>query len=160
MDASPQRQSDAAASEEGWARSTLSLIRRLIQRAQRDSRRLETDYDVTAPQLACLAVIQRDEPVIAARLAREVSLRASTIAGILRRLEVKRFIRRRRDGNDHRRLRIRTTPRGRELLEKVPHPLDQQLARIGRELAPAERREITRSLRRLTDALDAPTPRQ
>ncbi|MCA9755533.1 MAG: MarR family transcriptional regulator [Candidatus Eisenbacteria bacterium] len=133
----------------------LRSIRRVIRAIDLESKRLETQYEITGPQLRCLAELSRSERETASRLARSLHLSASTVVGILDRLEQKGWVERERDASDRRVLWTRLTERGRDLLESAPSPLQEKLSQGLESLTALERATIALSLERLVGLIEA-----
>ncbi|HVH56815.1 MAG TPA: MarR family transcriptional regulator [Vicinamibacterales bacterium] len=73
---------------------------------QSTSKRMESTFGITGPQRLVLRVVSRRPGLSPGDIARIVHLHPSTITGILQRLEKKGLLRRERDRNDHRRIRL------------------------------------------------------
>ncbi|MEZ4650516.1 MAG: MarR family transcriptional regulator [Candidatus Eisenbacteria bacterium] len=133
----------------------LRSIRRVIRAIDLESKRLETQYEITGPQLRCLAELGGTERQTASRLARSLHLSPSTVVGILERLEQKGWVERERDSTDRRVLWTRITNSGRALLESAPSPLQEKLSQGLESLTVLERAAIALSLERLVGLIEA-----
>ena len=103
-------------------------LRRITHAIDAYSRTLKAEFDVTGPQLICLYHIARHEPTTLSAISTTVSLSAGTVNGILDRLQAKRLITRKRTAKDRRKVMIRLTEQGRELVNRAPSLLHAQLA--------------------------------
>lgn len=130
----------------------LRAIRRAMQRP------LEAEVvrgELTAPQIAVMRVVVREDGIPLRDLSRAVSLAHSTVSGIVDRLEKRGMIERRVDEEDRRITRIFPAEVvARFVREELPamarRPLETALARTGSE----ERAALEASIRRLRELLD------
>ncbi|MEZ4652801.1 MAG: MarR family transcriptional regulator [Candidatus Eisenbacteria bacterium] len=133
----------------------LRAIRRIIRAVDLESKRLNGKYEITGPQLRCLVELDRRNRETTGGLANALHLSASTVVGIVDRLESKGWIQRERDSQDRRVIWSRLTESGRELLRAVPSPLQEKLSRGLEEITGLERTAIALSLERLVQLLEA-----
>ena len=120
------------------------------------SRRLSAEHSVTGPQVICLLTLADDGPMTATALAKLVHLSNSTVVGILDRLEQKAWIARERSTTDRRQVLVNITDPGRELLGRVPQPLQERLARGLDRLPPREQLELATAIERICELLEVP----
>ena len=135
--------------------SILRSLRRIMRATDLHSRRLERDFSLTGPQVVCLRHLLRSGPCTAGELAREVSLSQATISGILERLERRGALQRERDERDRRRVHCRLTGYGRELVERVPSPLQERFVDQLNELPPENQAIIDITLRQIVRMMEA-----
>ena len=76
----------------------------------------EASLGITGPQRLVLRIVSQRPGLSPGEVARIVHLHPSTITGILQRLVKKRLLRIDRDGNDHRRIRLRAQAAAREFI--------------------------------------------
>lgn len=133
----------------------LKSLRQIIQAIDVHSRRLSALYHVTAPQLVCLLTVVERGPITSTALAHEVHLSASTIVGILDRLEAGGYIRRERGTSDRRRVYLTATDAGRRFAREAPSPLQTQLAERLAGLPHDEQRSIAEVLERVAALMGA-----
>ncbi len=126
-------------------------LRKIIQAFEVQSRHLSSTVDVTLPQLLSLIVIEAEGGIVARELADRVYIGASSLVGILDRLESKGLIGRTRDPKDRRRVLLVASDSGRRLLAKAPSPFGEAFERSFHQLPRAEQRQLAISLRRLAD---------
>lgn len=134
----------------------LRSLRRIIRAMDIHSRRLRLTHEITGPQLVCLGVIVAEGPVSIKLIAEKVSLSASTVVGVLDRLESKGLIMRLRDMRDRRVVNVSATPTGVALVGQGPSPLHEGLATALKALPEIEQATIALSLQRIVDLMDAP----
>lgn len=133
----------------------IRLIRRLVQAAYLYTKELDRKYNVSAPQLNCLRVLDNDGSLPLSRLAQRIMVKSSTITGVIDRLERKGLVRRVRTASDRRIITIELTPEGRKLARNAPPPIQQQMLDGLNKLDPSQLKQIIQSLRTLTFSLDA-----
>lgn len=133
----------------------LKSLRQIIQAIDVHSRRLSALYHVTAPQLVCLLTVVERGPITSTALAHEVHLSASTLVGILDRLEAGGYIRRERGTSDRRRVYLTATEAGRRFAREAPSPLQTQLAERLAGLPHDEQRSIAEVLERVATLMGA-----
>ena len=133
----------------------LRALRRIIRSTDIYSRKLSSQHNVTAPQLVTLIAISEYGPITIAALSSEIHLSASTLVGIIDRLEDKGLVTRERDTKDRRRVFIQATEEGRRFAEDAPSPLQEKLARALDALPADEQRVIAESVEHLVDFLEA-----
>jgi len=132
----------------------LQALRRIIRAVDLHSRKLSMMHKITGPQLICLLAVQEREPTMASAIAKGVHLSASTVVGILDRLEAKGLVQRRRDVSDRRRVRVCLTDTGREVLERAPSPLQDSLAAAMNNLPPEEVASMAAVLERIVEFME------
>jgi DNA-binding MarR family transcriptional regulator len=133
----------------------LRSLRQILRRVELGSHDLEVAHGVTQPQLICLRTLAQAGRSTQVELARAVHLSASTLVGILDRLEHKGLVLRTRDHQDRRRIFLSLTPAGREKVRVAPEPLHQRVQRALIGLDPAELATMASSLGRLVELLEA-----
>jgi DNA-binding MarR family transcriptional regulator len=100
-------------------------LRRIIQAIDLHSRQLVRHYGITAPQLIILKQIHDNQAITVSEVARQVSLKQTTVTDILNRLEKRGLIQREKDIGDRRRVLVRETDAGKRLLDAAPPPLQE-----------------------------------
>lgn len=133
----------------------LESIRRVSRAIDLHSQKLSAEYSVTGPQLLCLTALAEEEPLGNAELARRLHLSASTLVGIVDRLERKKLVTRLRDEVDRRFVRVSLTEEGRNLVASAPSPLRRRVAEGLEKLSERQQKQIAQSLDLLVDMLEA-----
>lgn len=133
----------------------LRAMRQMIHYVDLYSKQLASAHRITAPQLVCLLSVVEKGPTTATAIGREVQLSASTVVGILDRLEEKGLISRERDRTDRRLVSIRATASGEALAQNAPSPLQATLANMLGTLPEGEQATIARSLERIAGLMAA-----
>lgn len=134
----------------------LRSLRAIIRSVDLYSKELAATNRITAPQLMCLLHAAQYGPVTATAIGRAVHLSASTVVGILDRLEEKGLIQRQRSQEDRRLVQVRATPAGVELAGRAPSPLQQTLAKALNGLPELEQATIALALERVVTLMEAP----
>lgn len=133
----------------------LRSLRRIVKRVEGASSELEAAHGITAPQLLCLHALTRSGSLTQIQLSREVRLAASTVVGVVDRLEAKGLVTRRRDAEDRRRIHVSLTEAGRSVERAAPEPLQLQVERGLQAMTEDERHGIAASLDSLVRLLEA-----
>lgn len=132
----------------------LMSLRRIIRAVDIYSRKLNSEFKITAPQLICLYSLSRHDGVTLSELAQEVTLGVSTVNGIVDRLEAKKLLSRIRSTEDKRRVTISITDEGREVAKAAPALLQDRLANALRKLPELEQAAIALSLERIVELME------
>ncbi len=133
----------------------MQALRRIMRATDLYSRRLATDYQLTVPQLICLHALLQEQPLNATSIAKRIHLSASTVVGILDRLEMKGLVKRERDSEDRRVVNVTVSEKGREVALKAPSPLEDRFSSVFERLPETEQEGIARSLQRIVDLIEA-----
>ena len=133
----------------------LFSIRRIIRAVEINSRKLSSEFNVTGPQLVCLTTVVNEGPITATTISKKISLSASTIIGIIDRLEEKRLLERKRDSADRRNVYITATDTGRKLVEEMPQPLRYPLKTALERLSVEEQSHVADLLDRMVVSMGA-----
>lgn len=133
----------------------LRALRRITRAVALHSRQLSAVSNITAPQLICLRAVVENGPLTATAISREVHVSASTVVGILDRLEDKGLVRRERGREDRRIVFVSATEAGIALAKGTPSPLQKKLADALNELPELEQATITLSLERIVDLMES-----
>ena len=133
----------------------LRALRGIIQAVDIYSRKLASQYKITAPQLVTLLCVAEHGPLATVEIAREVHLTKSTIVGILDWLEAKDLIQRKRNTEDRRLVMVSATEAGMALIESAPSPLQDVFVQALDELPELEQIAIALSLERTVELMEA-----
>lgn len=133
----------------------LRSLRRIIRFTEIHSRYLASEYKITGPQLVCLTTIMHHKRLSVSELANKMYLSASTVVGILDRLEERNLIKRERSKTDRRLVEVSLENDGKKLLKKAPSPLQEKLHSALLELAKDEQETIALSLERVVELMEA-----
>ena len=138
----------------GYELRILRSLRRIIRAVEMYSKKLASSHKITGPQLVCLLSIMEKEPLTATQIARDVHLSASTVVGVLDRLEEKGLTQRERDKNDRRKVYVTLTDKGRELADSAPSPLQDKLSLALNALNELEQVSIALALEKVVELME------
>lgn len=115
-------------------------IRKIIRSVNLESKRTEKEYGISIPQQLCMSYLYNKENFQASHkeIKDFLQLNASTVTGIITRLEKKGFVARLPKQEDKRVGLITITAKGAELLKETPNPLHRKLSQKLRHLSPEE----------------------
>ena len=133
----------------------LRALRRITRSIALHSRQLSACSNITAPQLVCLIAVIERGPLTATAISREIHVSASTVVGILDRLEDKGLIRRERGREDRRIVFITATDAGIAVAKETPSPLQKKLSDALNALPEIEQVTMTMSLERIVDLMES-----
>lgn len=133
----------------------LVTLRKIIRAVDLYSKQLIQLCGLTVPQLITLREIERFGEVSLSELSNKVSLSNSTVTGIVDRLELKGFISRVRNNTDKRRILIKITDSGKDILEKSPKPFQDAFAIELDKLKEWEKTQLLSSLQRIATMMEA-----
>jgi DNA-binding MarR family transcriptional regulator len=140
----------------------LELLWAVAHGLERTSKRMSRDLGVTGPQRLVLRVVGLFPGMSAGELAGILHVHASTLTGVLRRLETQGLLRRLAHPGDRRRAVLRLTPRGaRANLTRagtVEAAVADGLEGISQRDRAATVRVLQRVVQQLERGLDATTP--
>ena len=134
----------------------LIRIRQIIRSVNLESKRLEKEYGISIPQLLCLNYLSEQAHFQASHKAIKdyLQLNASTVTGIISRLEKKGLVARLPKRQDKRVGLITITAKGAELLEKAPEPMHEQLTYKLQQLSEGELQNVQKSFDTIIDFLN------
>ena len=107
---------------------------------------------LTYPQFQVMSVLWEDGSHVVGTLADRLALDASTISPLLKRLEARGLIVRRRDPRDERRVVVTPTTKGLDLRAEEGTVLEQ--VSVATHLSPTQERTLVRQLQRLARFLE------
>jgi DNA-binding MarR family transcriptional regulator len=134
--------------------NVLIAIRKIIQSIDLNSKSLIKRVGLTGPQLTILQeVINRGE-VSMGEIAEAISLSQGTVTGILERMASRGLVTRRRSEIDKRRVLVKGTDAGKQLLKTAPPLLQEVFLERFNSLQEWEKTMILSSLQRLASLMD------
>lgn len=133
----------------------ISAVRRIIRAVDLNSKRLQKECGLTAPQLLLLSVIEKHPSQTITFLSEQVSLSQGTVTLILDKLQAKQLIQRQRSEQDKRKFFIHLTAQGEQLLNDAPSPLQDNFLQNFASLKDWEQTQMLSSLQRLASLMDA-----
>ena len=142
-------------SEASVSQQVLLSLRRIIRAMDIRSRQLERSVGLTVPQLIVLKEVADANNAPIGQIARRVSLSQATVTTIADRLEQRGALVRRRDDTDRRKVFVRLTPLGAELLKKSPTILQEEFLSAFDELEEWEQTQMLATLQRIATMMKA-----
>ena len=140
----------------------LIKLRKIVRSVNLESKRVEKEQGVSIPQLLCLQFLaeQEDYRTNASKLKTFLNLNASTVSGILKRLEKKGLVAKLPKASDKRVTLISLTANGMELIKSAPITFQEKLSKKLQALPPEKLKTIVDGIDILTnimevDAIDA-----
>lgn len=94
-------------------------LRRVCYKIKKKGREILNDVDITPPQFEALQYLINDENMTIGELSAKMYLACSTVTDLLDRMERNELVKRVKDENDRRIVRIFVLPKGHELIKLV-----------------------------------------
>jgi DNA-binding MarR family transcriptional regulator len=132
-------------------------LRKILRAINIENKRVEKENGISIPQLLCLQFLSKQQGLFASPKAikEHLQLNASTVSGIVARLEKKGFVAKLPNASDRRMYLIALTAKGDTLLNDAPPLLHQKLSNQLKSLSPAKVAEIQASIQLLVGMFDA-----
>lgn len=137
----------------------LIKIRKIIRSINLESKKIQKEYGVSIPQVLCLGFLQEAPGYQSTHgeIRRFLNLNASTVTGIIHRLEKKGYLARLPSPGDRRVINIALTASGSRLIARIPSLLHEQLSERLRNMEQNKLRVIQEGLDSLIDMLNIQT---
>ena len=134
----------------------LVKLRKIIRSINLESKKIEKEFGISIPQLLVLKYLsdQNDYRAFAKDIKGYINLNASTVSGIISRLESKNLVYKMTKPNDKRATYIILTAKGADLLHKSPPTLQEKLSQRLKKLTPEQIEELDRNIELLTLIMD------
>ena len=94
-------------------------LRRVCYKIKKKGREILNDVDITPPQFEALQYLIHDENMTIGELSSKMYLACSTVTDLLDRMERNELVKRVKDENDRRIVRVLVLPKGHELIKLV-----------------------------------------
>jgi DNA-binding MarR family transcriptional regulator len=135
----------------------LTSLRRIIRTVNLESKRIEKEYGISIPQLLCLHFLRKQKKYQAShkQLKDQLSLNASTITGIISRLEKKGLVAKLPRFGDRRVSLVTLTAKGEDMLNNSPQPMHLKLSRKLEKLSPDELDKLQQAFVLISNFLEA-----
>lgn len=133
----------------------LIAIRRILRATDIHAKKLGRETNLTTSQLLVLQTISEEGEMTVGEIAHKVSLAQASVTSIIDRLQSMRLVYRERGSSDKRKVFVKLTEAGVELLEKAPTALHDRFSDAFRELEPWEQSMIIAVLGRVAAMMDA-----
>ena len=135
--------------------NVMIALRKIIQAIDINSKKLVKRVGLTGPQLVILQEISSLGEVTAGEIARAVSLSQATVTGVLDRMENRGLLARQRCDHDKRRIMVRITESGKQVLKDAPPLMQEAFVERFSSLQEWEQSMILSSIQRLVSIMDA-----
>lgn len=133
----------------------LTAIRQIIRAVDIHSRKLNNEFNITAPQMICLYALAKSGKMTQSELSKQVCMGTSSINGVIDRLEKKELVTRQRDTKDRRRVFVTVTDAGKKIIQSAPLLLQERFSDALRSLSELEQAAIALSLERVVELMGA-----
>jgi len=133
----------AATTRRRQATEVVKSLRRLFKGIHEYSKAMQRRSGLSAPQAWALTLAEADAGLSLGTLAERMYAHPSTVSGIVARLVNRGALRREKDPEDRRGIRVSLTPAGRRLLRESPPPVQAGLQHA-LERMPARRLQLLR----------------
>ncbi|NMM46989.1 MarR family winged helix-turn-helix transcriptional regulator [Marinigracilibium pacificum] len=132
-------------------------LRRIIRAINLESKRIQKVYDLSIPQLLTLKFLKQSQSSMATQkdIKEHLNLNASTVTGIIKRLEAKGYIARLPRQDDKRSSLIALTKLGQNTFDKVPPLMQEKLEKSLEQMDESELNIIKSSINTLVNLMDA-----
>jgi DNA-binding MarR family transcriptional regulator len=134
----------------------LIKLRKIIRSINLESKKVEKELGISIPQLLVLQYLsnQNDYRAFAKDIKEYINLNASTVSGIISRLESKALVAKSPKPSDKRAIYIILTAKGADLLYNSPPTLQEKLSQRLKKLKPKQIEELDRNIELLTIIMD------
>lgn len=134
----------------------LVKLRKINRSINLESKRIEKEFGISLPQLLVLKFLsdRTDYIASASKIKKFINLNASTVTGIIQRLESKEMVAKLPDDSDKRSSRIILTAKGYELLKKTPSTLQQKMEKRISNLSPDKMETLMENLALLSEIME------
>ena len=135
----------------------LVKLRKVIRSINLESKKIEKEFHVSIPQLLILQYLSKQDSKQASSkdIKGYINLNASTVSGIIVRLEDKGLVARLPNCEDRRVAYIKLTDKGSNLLVESPTTLQEKLSKRLKKLSQEEIDALNHNIELLTKLLDA-----
>ena len=135
----------------------LVKLRKIIRSINLESKKIEKKYGISIPQFMCLQFLseQEDYKTTASKLKDHLKLNASTMTGILKRLEGRGLVAKLPNKKDRRTVFITLTAKGADLLIEPPSILQGKLTVRLQKLTPQQINVLDENIDLLVQIMDA-----
>jgi DNA-binding MarR family transcriptional regulator len=108
----------------------LISIRKIIRSINLESKRIQKEHGISLPQYLCLNILnkQKDFKSTSSEIKKHLNLNASTVSGIISRLEAKGYVAKLPNQGDKRSTNIYLTALGQKIVNSIPALLHEKLS--------------------------------
>lgn len=141
-------------SPEIQAEEISKLLKSIIKNSRRQVFDQISAYGITVPQLMLLREVYHSPDISVRELSEKLGLAKSTVSGIVDRLERQGVVRRVRDDEDRRVVKIKLEAKSLAMRETLGAIKTNYLANLIKKLTPEETEQIVNSLYKLNDLME------
>jgi len=131
----------------------LITLRKIARAMSIYSKSLDKHYGLTSPQLLILHELFQSDQIAIGEIARKISLSQATVTDIIDRLEIKDLITRTKSSLDRRRVLIKITSNGKDIINKKPSLLQKDFLAKFDELQKWEQHLLLSSVERVASMM-------
>lgn len=146
---------EEASSAIGDPESIVVGLRRIVHALERYSHEVRRDFGLTAPQLWALKTLARSGPLTTGELAQALLVHQSSTSLLIQRLERRGLVRRVRQKDDRRFVRVELTERGASLAAGAPAAAQGRLLHGLENMPERQVRRIRRAIDELVAVMEA-----
>ena len=133
----------------------LAELRKIVHALELNSKSLVRRVGLTGPQLVILKEIGVANDISIGDIAKKVSLSQGTVTGIIERLEKRGMVQRWKCKSDRRRVYVKTTSVGNEILNNAPPLMHESFVSQFNQLPPWTQNMILSAVQQLAAIMDA-----
>jgi DNA-binding MarR family transcriptional regulator len=135
----------------------LIKLRKVIRSINLESKKIEKQFGVSIPQLLILQYLsgKEDYRATATEIRKFINLNASTVSGVIYRLEKKGLVARVPSPNDRRASYVTLTAKAADLLKNSPTTLQEKISKRLKQLSSNEIESLARNIDLLIEIMDA-----
>ena len=135
----------------------LVKLRKIIRSINLESKKIQKEFGISIPLLLVLQYLseQQDYRASSKDIKNYINLNASTVSGIVHRLEDKGLVARLPNITDKRGVYITLTAKGADLLKTSPTTLQEKMSKRLKSLSPKQIEDLDSSIEILTRLMDA-----
>ena len=130
-------------------------IRRVFQVLTEQSKKIESETELTGPQLWTIKILNENSPMKVSELAGKMYLHPATMVGLLDRLEMKGLVTRTRSDQDRRVVFIDLTDLARRIVMNSPEVVQVMLVKGLENLSDQKLKKASEGLQMIVDILGA-----
>jgi DNA-binding MarR family transcriptional regulator len=145
----------AESREEEFVERVQALFPRIMRHLDLEEEQELTGLDVRPSQMSALIALAQRNPQTMGALAWEMRLTESAATRLVDRLVAMNLVRRERDRQDRRLVRVRLSSYGRQLVDLVLNRRHERFSRIAQRMTPADRDALLQGLASLIDVFEA-----
>jgi len=131
-------------------------LRKILRSINLESKRIQKEYGISIPQYLCLDYLNQQEQYksTAKKIKEQLNLNASTVSGIVSRLELKGYVAKLPNAGDRRSTDIFLTAMGQEVVNGIPDLMHEKLSRKLKMLSENELESVQNALNILIEFME------